>query len=214
MNFAGLVAIVGKLPCFDLALLMQSSSEKREVLRVQLARWMKAGRLIGLRRGVYTLGADDRRTPPVPAVLANLMYRPSYISGLWALGHYDMIPEHVVWYTSVTPRMPRHFENAEGVFDYRHVKQDLFFGYCEEPVAGGQAMLVAVPEKALLDYWHLSPGEWTAPRLEEMRYQNCGRVDERRLREFARRFRSPRLERAVVRWLDLARSEAEGTVVL
>jgi predicted transcriptional regulator of viral defense system len=135
------------MPCFDLALLAQAFDDRREAIRVQLSRWMKQGKVIGLRRGMYTLSETYRRVPLTPAVLANQLYRPSYLSGLWALGHYDLIPERVVRFTSVTPRVPRRFENPFGVFDYRNIKQDCFFGFASTDV-GGQKFLVAEPEKA------------------------------------------------------------------
>lgn len=78
----------------------------------------------------------------------------------------------------------------------------------------GQEFFVAKPEKALLDHWHLTEGEWTMQRLEEMRYQHVERVTESRLREYAARFQSPRLDRAVRRWLRLADELEEGTVTL
>jgi hypothetical protein len=148
-----------------------------------------------------------------PATLANHLYRPSYLSGLWALGYYDLIPERVIWLTSVTPRVPRRFENPFGVFDYRNLKRDAFFGYLTVQY-GREDVMVAEPEKALLDHWHLSPGEWTSARLTEMRYQHMDRVVEERLHAYAERFRSPRLCRAVGRWLALATEEERGTVTL
>jgi hypothetical protein len=90
---------------------------------------MKQGKVIGLRRGMYTLAETYRRAPLTPAALANQLYRPSYLSGLWALGYHDLIPERVVWLTNVTARVPRRFGNPFGVFDYRNIKQDCFFGY-------------------------------------------------------------------------------------
>ena len=145
--------------------------------------------------------------------MANLLYHPSYLSGLWALGYHDLIPERVVWLTSVTPRVPRRFENPFGVFDYRNIKQDCFFGY-RTAAHGGAEILVAEPEKALLDHWHLTPGEWTTERLEEMRYQNMTLVVPDRLRDYSKRFRSLRLDRAVQRWLQLAVEAGKGTVTL
>ncbi|MEI8189648.1 MAG: hypothetical protein WCI75_08020, partial [candidate division NC10 bacterium] len=129
MNYDSLVQFVGGMACFDLPLLVQGFDERREAIRVQLSRWMKAGKVIGLRRGMYTLPDAYRRAPLTPAMLANQLYRPSYLSGLWALGYYDLIPERVIWLTSVTPRVPRRFENPFGVFDYRNLKRDSFFGY-------------------------------------------------------------------------------------
>ena len=213
MKFESLVEVVGGLACFDMPLLVQAFTVKRPALRVQLSRWMSQGKVIGLRRGIYTLGELYRRAPLTPAALARYLYTPSYLSGLWALGYYDLIPERVVWLTSVTPRVPRRFENPFGVFEYRNVKQENFFGY-RKVTLGGADMPVAEPEKALLDHWHLTDAEWTDERLAEMRYQNMVRVDASRLREYAARFRSPRLDRAVQRWLHLADEDGKGTVAL
>jgi predicted transcriptional regulator of viral defense system len=225
MDFGSLLKLTGTMPCFDLHLLVQAFDDRREVIRVQLSRWMKQGKVIGLRRGIYTLAEMYRRTPLAPppqsplltpltpAVLASELYRPSYLSGLWALAFYDLIPERVVWLTSVTARPPRRFENAFGVFDYRNIKQECFFGYRTESY-GGVNIVVAEPEKALLDHWHLTPGEWTTARLEEMRYQHIALVGEARLRQYANRFRSPRLDRAVQRWLELADGEEKDMVML
>jgi predicted transcriptional regulator of viral defense system len=213
MKYAALVELAGAVECFDLALIAQGFDEPREGIRVQLSRWMKQGRVIGLRRGVYTLPEAYRRAPLTPESLANQLYRPSYLSGLWALAYYDMIPERVVWLTSVTSRGPRRFENAFGVFDYRSIKQRAFFGYVAVQ-SRGRDVLVATPEKALLDHWHLTPGEWTAVRLTEMRYQHADRVAESRLRAYADRLGSPRLVRAVERWLAVTAEEEKGTVTL
>jgi hypothetical protein len=213
MEYGSLVAFAGSLESFDLPLLVQGFDESREGIRVQLSRWMKRGKVIGLRRGMYTLPDAFRRTQVFPPTLANQMYRPSYLSGLWALGYYDLIPERVVWLTSVTPRVPQRFENPFGVFVYQSIKQRAFFGYATVRY-GSRDIVVAEPEKALLDHWHLIPGEWTPARLEEMRYQHFGQVTEARLRAYAGRYGSPRLVRATERWLTLAADEGKGTETL
>ena len=78
---------------------------------------------------------------------------------------------------------------------------------------GSGTLLVARPEKALLDHGHLSAGEWTLDRLREMRYQNVQTVDQRRLRDYAARFERPRLQRAVERWTQLAAEYDEGALI-
>lgn len=213
MEYPKLVELTGTMPWFDLPLLVQAFDDRREGIRVQLSRWIKQGKVIGLRRGMYTLPDTYRRATLTPAAMANQLYRPSYLSGLWALGFHDMIPERVVWLTSVTPRVPRRFENPFGVFDYRNIKQDCFFGY-QMVTYGGQEILVAEPEKALLDHWHLTAGEWSEERIEEMRYQHVDKVLGSKLRSYADCFRSPRLARAVDRWLKLAVEAEKGTVTL
>jgi predicted transcriptional regulator of viral defense system len=213
MKYGSLVELVGAMECFDLPLMVQGFTEPRETIRVQLSRWMKDGKVIGLRRGMYTLPDTYRRASLTPASLANQLYCPSYLSGLWALGLYDMIPERVVWLTSVTPRVPRRFENPFGTFDYRNIKQKAFFGY-RTVQYGGHGIAVAEPEKALLDHWHLTPGEWTQRRLEEMRYQHYRQANKDKLRAYAVRFQSPRLCRTVERWLTSIAEEEKGTVIL
>ena len=213
MHYGTLVEFVGAMACFDLPLLVQGFDEQREAIRVQLSRWMKAGKVIGLRRGMYTLPDAYRRAPLTPPTVANHLYRPSYLSGLWALGYYDLIPERVIWLTSVTPRVPRRFVNPFGVFEYRHLKRDAFFGYLTAQY-GREGVLMAEPEKALLDHWHLTPGEWTSARLTEMRYQHMDRVAAEKLQAYAERYHSPRLCRAVGRWLRLEADEERGTVTL
>ena len=113
----------------------------------------------------------------------------------------------------MTPRVPRRSDNPFGVFDYRNIKQDCFFGAASTGM-GDQKYRVAEPEKALLDHWHLTAGEWTSERLDEMRYQHVARVDAERLRLYAQRFRSPRLDRAVEQWLGLASEAEQGTETL
>jgi hypothetical protein len=166
--------------------------------------------VIALRRGMYLLSDPYGKVPVAPAILSNALYRPSYLSGLWALSFHDLIPERVVWLTAVSPRVPRRFENPLGVFEYRSIKQALFFGYSAVPY-GGQEILVADPAKALLDHWHLTPGEWTVERLAEMRYQDVDKVSAATLRAYGVRFNSPRLSRAVERWMVLAAESEEGT---
>lgn len=213
MKYEELTDLAGGLVCFDLPLLVQAFPDRRPAVLLQLSRWATQGKVIPLRRGVYTLADRARKIRLDPALLAQHLRRPSYLSGLWALGFHDMIPERVVVHTSVTPRLPTRFDNACGAFEYRHIKQPCFFGY-EQVAYGGSTILVARPEKALLDHWHLSAGEWTKDRLAEMRYQNMKIVDHRRLQEYAARFERPRLTRTVERWMQLAEECDDGDVIL
>jgi predicted transcriptional regulator of viral defense system len=213
MNFDSLVSMVATQPFFDLATVVQLSGVNRPQMRTQLYRWTKAGKLISLRRGMYTLAERYRKAPVNPAELANHLYRPSYLSGLWALGFYGLIPEKVVTFTSATTRVPRQFENAFGVFEYRHVKQSAFFGYHSIKIQG-RKVLLAEPEKALLDLWHLGKGAWSEERLVEMRFQNRSAVDSGTLEGYAERFDSPRMRRAAKAWSELAEGEQDERVEL
>ena len=80
------VELLGAMPFFDLATVVQLTEESHPNVVNQLHRWSRAGKLVPLRRGMYTFVDRYRRVPVSPATLANALYSPSYISGLWASG--------------------------------------------------------------------------------------------------------------------------------
>jgi len=213
MKYEDLLNKLGNHTFFDLASVVQLTDQRRESVQVQLYRWCRTGKLIPLRRKMYALPEPYISRPINPAELANHIDGPSYLSTHWALGYYGLIPEKVVTYTSISSRVPRTFENAFGVFTYRHIKSSAFFGY--RPIQiDNRKVLIAEPEKALLDLWHLETGKWSQERLRAMRFQNMELVDSARLREYAKRFASPRILGAAEQWLLLKELEEQGTVQL
>lgn len=202
MKFDTLLSLTRDLPWFDLPTIVQSVDEPRSTLVNQLHRWVKSGRLVSLRRGMYAVSDLYRRKTLNPAEVANGIYVPSYLSGLWTMSYFGLLPERVVTYTSVTSRVTRSFSNTLGEFHYSNIKQSAFFGYQSIEMDGVQVCM-ALPEKAILDHWHLASGKWTESRMMEMRYQNTELIDPEKLSAFADRFESPRLARAARLWNDL-----------
>ncbi|MDP6636026.1 MAG: hypothetical protein QGG42_14095 [Phycisphaerae bacterium] len=213
MRYYDLVKMLGKEGFFDLASVVQLTDQRRETIHMQLYRWCKAGKLLSLRRGMYAFPEPSRSVAINPAELANKLYRPSYISTYWAMGFYGLIPEKVVTYTSVTSRVPRSFENSFGSFRYQSIKPAAFFGYRSLDI-GGKAVVIAEPEKALLDLWHLEKGAWAEDRMDEMRFQNTEVINAEKLQGYAERYQSPRLVKAVAVWVSVISSQNEGTVEL
>ena len=198
---------LGNLTLFDLPTAVQLAGEPRVQVTAQLSRWIRNGKLIPLRRGLYAIGDMYRKASLSPVQVANEVYRPSYLSCLWALSFYGLVPDAVPVYQSVTTRATRRFTNQVGSFTYSSVKTTLFWGAATRTIDGA-CFSIAEPEKALLDLWHLSPGEWTADRLHGMRFQQTNLVDAPRLRGYAARWHSPRIGRAASRWLRLVEEEA------
>ena len=213
MRLDAALDLLGSLPFFDLATVAQLSEEPHGSLVNQMHRWSRAGKLVPLRRGMYTFADRYRRVPVSPAALANALYSPSYVSGPWALGFYGLIPEAVSSYTNVTTRTPRRFDNPFGTYVYTAIKRSFFFGYRTISIAGVE-VVVASPEKALLDHFHLNSGEWDRPRMIEMRFQHGAGIDRRRLREYAQRMGKPRILRAVQVWRECCDAPDDGGVEL
>jgi len=212
MRFDAFIEVVGDLRYFDMKLLRTLFPEDEHSLPVIVHRWKRSGRLVELRRGLYVLGEQYRRVAVHAAALAEVLYYPSYLSLEWALSWYGIIPEMGVAFTSVTPRERTCFENAFGVFRYRTVKQSFFCGYRCDKVMGAE-LRVAEPEKALVDFWYLSVGEWSPQRMESMRFDPKAIPDTVRLAQFAALTDAPRLRLALAAWHDYAGSQAEEELI-
>ena len=207
MKFEQLLEVVGDEPVFETGLLLAGDVNPRDVRR-QLSRWTRAGWIYQVRRGLYALAPPFQKVKPHPFLVANRMVHGSYVSCQSALAHYGLIPEHVPVVISVTTARPAHRETPLGVYEFRHVKTDLLYGYRLVEVSPGQRAFVARPEKALLDLVYLQPGGDAPIYLQELRLQNLDRLDLDTLRHQAELAHSPKLRRAAVRVADLARSEA------
>ncbi|OGQ06274.1 MAG: hypothetical protein A2W61_02195 [Deltaproteobacteria bacterium RIFCSPLOWO2_01_44_7] len=192
MRFDQAVEQLRPLPWFDIALLTQVFGQKREVVLVQLHQWVKQGKIIPLKRGMYTLSEFYRKALLSHLKIANEIYKPSYLSLLWVLYFYDVIPERVVTFTSVTTRPTRTFQNAFGTFSYSTVKKELFWGFSQRKM-DETLVWIAEPEKALFDFFYLSKGLWTQARMEEMRFQNLEIFNKKKLKNFVKKWGSKNL---------------------
>lgn len=208
MEFPRLLEIVGREPVFETGLLLAGDVDPTNVRR-QLSRWTEAGRILQLRRGVYALAPPFQKVKPHPFLVANRLVRGSYVSLQSALAYYGVIPEAVPVTTSVTTRRPARRETPLGVYRYRHIKTELFFGYGRTDLGNDQQAFVAAPEKALLDLVHLQPGGDAPAYLQQLRLQNLDRLDLEQLQIHAVRTSSPKLRRAANRIVELAADEAE-----
>lgn len=135
--------------------------------RIQLDRWEKKGYLKKIKRGYYCFYSEDVSRNFLFYV-ANRIYAPSYISLEIALKFYGLIPEEIFQITSVSTKKVASFETDIGNFNYRHIKPSLYWGY-RLVEFGKQKILIAEPEKAILDYLYVHPNLKTAADFESMR---------------------------------------------
>lgn len=112
-----------------------------------LERYTKKGVLVRLKGGLYALKLNY----PSGHLIANKLYKPSYISFETALSYYNMIPEAVYSLTSATMRTTREFSVGDQVFVYHKIKKMAFTGYKLIKI-GEEGVLFAEREKALADY--------------------------------------------------------------
>lgn len=169
MNYLEFATHFVQRPCFtarDAALRFPGFDDR------QLHRWQVRGLLRLLRRPYYRLTArpwsqHDRW------VVANALYRPSYLSLETGLSYYGFIPEGVFHLSSISTRHTRRF-TLEGVLHhYRAVPTTWFFGYTLLE-REGQVVRMATPEKCLLDLLHLEPALRGPDDFAAMRFDRAG----------------------------------------
>ena len=207
MKFENLIHLVAGEPVFETGLLLAGDMDPLHTRR-QLSRWVKAGKLYQLRRGVYALAPPFGRVAPHPFFVANVMVSASYVSAQSALAYYGLIPEMVPVVVSITRCRPGEWQTALGRFTYRHIKAALFTGYNRVDLGNDQYAFVAMPEKALLDLIYLEPGGDTPTFLESLRLQRMERLDLGRMQSFAEQSGVPKLRRTAKIVAELAAAEA------
>jgi len=167
--------------------------------RNNFVRWTKKGLLIRLRQGYYTFPEYNAK-PDFILYFANRIYRPSYVSLHSALAFYGMIPESVVQITSVTSLKTANFKNDFGEYNYKTLQKELMFGYDLKPMADGQTLQLAKPEKALLDLLYLYPFYDTSKELTDLRLDEdflLDNLDRKLLEEYTLKFKNKALEKRV-----------------
>lgn len=194
MKYVDLLNRVAGMPCFTTRFLAAGGNLPQ--IRLQLSRWVKAGRLIKLHKGLYTLAEAYRKIKPEPFSIANRLQSASYVSLQSALAWYGLIPEFVPVVMGVTTGRPRLIETPMGRFDFRHINKSFFWGYQQIELTAGQTAFIARPEKAMLDLVYLTPGGDKEDFIEGLRVQNIEQIDKAVLREFSERSQSPKLKRA------------------
>jgi len=130
--------------------------ENRRTMIFQLSVWTKRGHLERLKRGVYKF--SDYQINDI-LVLSDFLL-PSYVSCETALNDYGIVPDIPFAVTAVTSAKTSSIKAGKyGLFIYRHIKPELFFGHREIAVDALYSYRIAVPEKALFDFLYLQSFE-------------------------------------------------------
>ncbi len=166
--------------------------------RIQLDRWEKKGYLKKIKRGFYCF-CGRGLSQDFPFYVANKIYAPSYVSLEMALKRYGFIPEEIFQVTSVSTKKATRFETSVGNFRYRHIKPSLYWGYRLVDF-GKQKILLADPEKAVLDYLYVNSKLKTANDFEGMRInleEFSSQVDLDKFQKYLEDFHNKQLSRRV-----------------
>jgi len=208
MKFEELLFIVGDEPVFRTSVLLTGQSSANGIRR-QLDRWVKSGKVVMLRRGVYAIAAPYATKYPHLFRISNELRRASYISLESALAYYGMIPEYTPVAMSVTTGRTETLANTMGRFVFRHLKKEMFFGFKETEIIPGQIALIATPEKALVDLLYLTPNSNQINYLNELRITLMPQLNMEHLDKVVEQSGSDKVRRAVSKLKYLSKTESD-----
>lgn len=162
--------------------------EATGLINVQLSRWARTGKLVRVKRDLFLF--PDAEVDEF--VVAHALRPPSYVSLESALSAQGVMPDVAIHTTSITTRPPATIRTLRGMFLYRHLKPELFFGFTKRQDPKSSLYYdIAEPEKALLDLVYVR-------RLRTLASQrvNRGALDLKTLRRYGKNF--PRWVQEVV----------------
>jgi len=148
------------LPYFTIEAVKQllgDSSAATGTVRTALYRWMKAGRVIQLKKGVYMARRfyeNHRAQVDFAPMVSAILIPQSYLSLEYVLQRNAILTEMTYPVTAVTLKQTRAFENKLGTFTYRHIKPALYQGFTFSEYQG-ISITQATPAKALFDFFYL-----------------------------------------------------------
>jgi predicted transcriptional regulator of viral defense system len=194
MNFLKFKDKIENFPYFetrDLKLILGDKFNKTTI--INLGNWVEKGYLIMIRRGLYILSDFGKQIDPM--FLASKIYPPSYVSMEKALNSYGIIPEAVFTITSVSTRKTKKFKTTLGHFSYQKIKKEAFGGY-ETRKKQGISYKLALPEKALVDFFYLNRNilDGSYEQFKEYRFDEDFKFSKNKLLKFAKQFDNKKLE--------------------
>lgn len=121
----------------------------------RLNEWQKKNYITKLIKGWYIFN-DIYINENSLFQISNSLRSPSYISLESALSFHHIIPEQSFTITAITTLKTIEYNTPKGIFSYKTIKPNLFFGYTIILQKKGRSVLIAEPEKALLDFLYLN----------------------------------------------------------
>jgi len=156
-----IVSSLEALPYFTITAVKQLSGENStpENLRNTLSRWMRTGKIIQLKRGVYMsrrFFETHHSEPDFRPMISAIILPQSYLSLDFVLQAEGILTDVTYPVSAITPKQTRTIENSLGVFSYRNIKRELYSGFNLSEILG-ISIARASRSKALFDFLYFKP---------------------------------------------------------
>lgn len=161
------------LPYFGKDTIRQLGSQlglKNTTVDTYISRFLKYKEIFKLKRGMY-ISADfyskNKGEISYPFYLANIVYKPSYVSSWAALQYYNLTTESIHTITSVTRKATRSYNTKAGNFSYQSIQKELFADFSS--VEGRFNFFIASPAKALFDLLYFKTRQFHGVDMENIK---------------------------------------------
>ena len=195
-----IMTLTQKLPCFVLPDLVGIENDKN-YLRVLFYRYKKIGKLITLKKGLYTTKeyvdniAKSNRLSFYSEFVGMILQEPSYLSLDYVLYDYNILTEVPENFTLISKKKTAHFSNQFGNFFYHTLKPSLFYGF-KTVKKGDFTIYKATKAKALFDFLYLRkysvPNKEAATELR-LNLNTFNRTDKKELDSYVKNEGSERM---------------------
>lgn len=179
-----------RLPVFTLDDLASIETD-RTYLRIALARYVKSGSVIRLKKGMYVVKdyidnvEKTGRVRVYGEFLAGVLYKPSYISLEYVLHQHGIITESPLALTAVARKKTTSFSTLFGAYLYHTITPMLFTGFTSKR-DGDYLVFRASLAKALFDFLYFRKHNLTTgENIKELRL-NLGMLNKDDKRELAK----------------------------
>ena len=183
---------------------LRQLEEDNDRLDFNIKYWLKKGKIIVLKKGLYLLKERWEKETDRGGYLeyiANQLYQPSYLSGEYVMSKYGLLTEAVFGITSMTTKTTKAFINSLGNFNYYSLSPKIFLGY-EVRKTGGFPVAMAKKSKAVFDFLYLrflknTPVNKKA--IEELRinWENITKAEFKELIDYGKQTKSVRLNQVI-----------------
>ena len=170
---------------FTFSDLRKITSLDDESLRVSVSRMIKVGEIRKIIKGYYCLPSAILDLPKIAVEI----YTPSYLSFEWVLGQEGILSQKSYSLTLATTKRAKQTSLEETNIIYRHIKENLFFGYILK-----DEYLIAEPEKAFLDLAYLSLNGYAKFDAGEM---NLELLSKKKIKEYLKKFNLKKLDQLI-----------------
>lgn len=186
-----IIELAEKLPVFTFDDFAGIERDRHYLWQV-LYRYKKSGKLLRLKKGIYTTTVYVEKMKNRGEIevfldfLANFLYSPSYLSLETILYRHNILTEVPVNLTSVTKNKTATLTNNLGNFIYHKIKPSLFCGF-EVSEEGDFSLKRATKAKALFDFLYLRKNvlpNKTAVRELRLNIRNLSRADITELKKY------------------------------